>query len=207
MMTAAGFRLLDQFRQQFEGKTYRHRSSNIGNRIARELYEDLFGHRLSSAYTQHVEEGTVAADSSGSVRGRKVLRRNDKVFGRVPAGVVGRRRDGFSVLEGPIADPRIGCEVKIIAKDPRSQIDRVMSDLGSFALRVKKPSPQIISVAVVGVNHERDYLSYEGDKTYSHPLRGHEPAEAIRRIERELEGAYDELSRSGDRTPSRGADR
>jgi hypothetical protein len=187
------FRLLATFRAQFERNIYKHRNPRIGNLIGRELYEDLFLHELSRAYVEHVNSGLVAADSSGSVSGRKLLRRNDTMFGRIPAAAVVKRRPGFAVPEGPIADPRIGCEVKIIAKDPLSQIDRVISDLGSFAQRVKRVSPQAVSVAIVGVNFEKDYLSYEGDKTYSDRLKGHEPAEAIRRIERELSDAYDEL--------------
>jgi len=135
-MPSKEFRLLAIFRAQFLGRIYRHRSSGIGNRIGRELFEDLFGHEVSVAYSQHVLSGVTVADSSGRIAGRKVLRRNDTMFGRLPAGQNGHIRQGFNIPEGPIASPRIGCEVKIIAKDPLSQIDRVISDLNSFSARL-----------------------------------------------------------------------
>ena len=193
-MANGNFRLLDKFRAAFEGKIYRHRVSTVGNLIGRELYEDLFNHHVSSAYTQHVQEGVVAVDIAGKVQNKKIFRRNDSVLGRLPAGTVVHPPEvGYTVRAGLIADARIGCEVKIIAKDPLSQIDRVISDLATFAGRVRRVSPQSISIALVGVNHESSYLSYEGDKTYQHPLRGHEPAEAIKRIEEQLREVYDEL--------------
>jgi hypothetical protein len=193
-MPESKFLLLGTFRETFAGHVYRHRSSSIGNRIARQLYEDLFVHQVSKAYAEHVENGLVAVDLGGKVQNKKIFRRNDSVLGRLPAGsTAAAPLPGFHVRRGLIADARIGCEVKIIAKDPLSQIDRVISDLSNFAGRVRKVSPHSISVAIVGVNHEPSYLSYEGDKTYEDTLLGHEPVEAIARIDNQLRELYDEL--------------
>jgi hypothetical protein len=50
--------------------------------------------------------------------------------------------------------------------------------------------PRCINIAVVGVNHEPEYVSYEGEREYRHRLR---PSEAARTEVRvgELEGEYE----------------
>lgn len=97
----------------------------------------------------------------------KLIRRNDGVFGVPPAGVLPPQApSGFSVHEAPVAEPQIACEVKIIAKSQLKQIDLVVSDLRDFATRMKSLNSYCINVAVVGVNHEADYVSYEGRRAF-----------------------------------------
>jgi hypothetical protein len=92
-----------------------------------------------------------------------------------------------------VAEPRIGCEVKIIAKSLQKQIDRVISDLENFALRMKLLNERAINVAVVGVNCESDYVGHEGDRAFKHRLRAQEPAAAMARLSTRLLDRYDEL--------------
>ena len=92
-----------------------------------------------------------------------------------------------------MAEPRIGCEVKIIAKSQQKQIDRVISDLDNFARRTKSLSKKcIINIAIVGVNHESDYVGYEGQRAFRHKLRTQEATTVVARL-RQLTGVYDEL--------------
>ena len=120
---------------------------------------------------------------------------HDSVLGRLPVGHVAQPpRVGSSVSEGLVADARVGCEVKIIAKDPLSQVDRVISDLANFAARVRRVNPQSISVAIVGMNLSKRYRAYEGERTHEdRELRGHEAPTATRKIEEQLREVYDEL--------------
>lgn len=71
----------------------------------------------------------------GKIYGRRRVRRNDSFSGKPPAGELDiRRADGFVVSEGVIAEPHMGCEVKILAKAQQRQIDRVLSDLRGFGV-------------------------------------------------------------------------
>jgi len=101
----------------------------------------------------------------------------------------------FAVCEGLVADARVGCEVKIIAKDPLSQVDRVISDLANFAGRVRRVNSQSVSVAMVGMNLSRAIPSAtKVNETYEDKeLRGHEALAATRKIEEQLREVYDEL--------------
>ena len=100
---------------------------------------------------------------------------------------------GFSVPDGPVAEPRIGCEVKIIAKSQQKQIDRVISDLENFARRMELLSKRCINVAVVGVNHESDYVGYEGERSFRHTLREHETTAVTTKLRSRLTETYDEF--------------
>ena len=66
-MANGKFRLLEAFRQAFAGRLYKHRDSGVGNRIGRELFEDLFRHDSSSRYTQHVRQGTGVVNRGGRI--------------------------------------------------------------------------------------------------------------------------------------------
>jgi hypothetical protein len=130
---------------------------------------------------------------AGEIYGRRRVRRNDSFSGRPPAAEVDIvRLQGFQVSEGVIAEPHIGCEVKIIAKAQQKQIDRVINDLRGFATRMKALHTRCINVAIAGVNHESEYVSYEGERSYRHPLRANEPKLTEARL-RELEGDFDEI--------------
>jgi hypothetical protein len=53
-------------------------------------------------------------------------------------------------------------------------------------------SKKCINVAIVGVNHESDYVGYEGDREFRDELGEQEPAKVTARL-RELLKQYDEL--------------
>src|SRR5262245_15632280 len=137
-MANGAFKLLETFRTTFAGTVYKHRNSTLGNKIGRQLFEDLLGHLVSRLYREDVELGVGVVNSGGRIHTPRAIRRNDSVFGRPPAGArLGPPPAGLAVPEGPVAEPRIGCEVKIIAKSQQKQIDRVISDLENFALRMQ----------------------------------------------------------------------
>lgn len=191
-MSNGNYRLLQAFRSTFERVVYKHRNSTVGNRIGRELFEDLVRHEVSAALLDHVRDRRCVVSRGGKIHGR-LIRRNDSVFGRPPAGVVvAAPMSRFAVPEGAVAEPRIGCEVKILAKAQLKQIDRVLSDLENFALRMNRLNRKCVNVAVVGVNHESDYVGYEGERTFRGRLGREEPAAVIGRLAG-LSDYYDEL--------------
>ncbi len=193
-MANTTFRLLERFRQTFKGKIYKHRDSSLGNKIGRELFEDLFDHSDSPGYAQHVRTLRGLANRGGRIHTPRAIRRNDSVLGKPPAGIGSRKTPrGFSVPEGPVAEPRIGCEVKILAKSQLKQIDRVINDLDGFAQRMKSLNRRCINVAIIGVNHEANYVGYEGSRAFRHELREQEPKTVIQRIKDQLLRRYDEL--------------
>ncbi|MGH7331253.1 MAG: hypothetical protein ACREKS_00625 [Candidatus Rokuibacteriota bacterium] len=193
-MANGKFRLLETFRTTFAGTVYKHRDSSLGNKIGRQLFEDVLLHGVSSLYREHVAQGSGVVNSGGRIHTPRTIRRNDSVFGRPPAGAALQPpAPGFVVPEGPVAEPRIGCEVKIIAKSQQKQIDRVISDLENFALRMRSLSNNTINVAVVGVNQESDYVGHEGERAFKHRLRNQEPLTTMARLREQLLGRYDEL--------------
>jgi hypothetical protein len=78
--------------------------------------------------------------------------------------------------------PRVGCEVKIIAKSQQKQIDRAINDLEGFTLRMNKLNRQRINMAVVGINHESNYVGHEGERTFEHALKEQEPIKVKQRL-------------------------
>src|SRR5438034_866954 len=121
-MSAQSFRLLDQFAATFRRGPYLHRSPSLGNRIARQLFEDLVAHEVSNLISQRVESRREIVTMNGEIYGRKRVRRNDSFSGRPPAGELDIRDvAGFVFKEGVIAEPHIGCEVKILAKAQQKQ--------------------------------------------------------------------------------------
>lgn len=193
MPTSQSFRLLTQFASTFRRGPYKHRSANLGNRIARELFEDLFAHVVSDRLVERMRSRLEIVTTNGEIYGRKRVRRNDSFSGRPPAGELDiRALPGFQVREGVIAEPHIGCEVKIVAKAQQKQIDRVLNDLRGFGVRMRSLHARCINVAVVGVNHEPAYVSYEGTRQYRHGLRPGEAKQTEERV-REVEGDFDEV--------------
>lgn len=193
-MSNGKFRLLETFKRTFLGTIYVHRNSTLGNKIGREIFEDLPRLHVSPLYEEHVRALAGVVNSGGKIHTQRAIRRNDSVFGRPPAGVdIRPTKNTFLVPEGPVAEPRIGCEVKIIAKSQQKQIDRVINDLAGFSDRMKSLSPACINLAVVGVNHESDYEGHEGDRSYKHKLKKQEPINVMAKLKEELLGRYDEL--------------
>ena len=193
-MANGKFRLLETFRRTFAETRYIHRNSTLGNKIGRELFEDLLKHEVSVRYKEHVGQRSGVVNSGGKIVTPRAIRRNDSIFGKPPAGVTLDEADRrFFVAEGPVAEPRIGCEVKIIAKSLQKQIDRVINDLDGFVLRMKSLRQDCINVAVVGVNHESDYEGHEGERRFKHKLKNREPLNGMAKLREELLGRYDEL--------------
>lgn len=60
----------------------------------------------------------------------------------------------------------IGVEVKIIAKAMLKQIDRVCGDLLRQAKEFGRAGGQPIAVAIVGINHAAEYVSFEGSRSF-----------------------------------------
>jgi hypothetical protein len=58
---------------------------------------------------------------------------------------------------------------------------------------MKSLNRRCINVAVVGVNHESDYVGFEGERPWRHKLREQEPVIVMARLKAELLKRYDEL--------------
>ena len=193
-MANGTFRLPERFKNTFFGARYDHRNSSLGNIIGRELFEDLLVHSGSIAYVDHGRHGRTVANRGGKIHTPRAIRRNDSILGRPPAGFTLKPpASGFSVFEGPVAEPRVGCELKVLAKSQLKQIGRVISDLERFADRMKSLNPRCINVAVVGVNYESDYVGWEGERPYRHRLTANEPEIVSARLSEALLDRYDEL--------------
>ncbi|HWP57337.1 MAG TPA: hypothetical protein VNL14_05580 [Candidatus Acidoferrales bacterium] len=192
-MANGKFKLLESFRKTFEGRVYKHRDPTVGNKIGRYFFEDMLDHSVSARYTHHVASRLGVVSIHGKVQTPRDIRRNDSVFGIPPAGAVLREASGFRVIEGPVAEPRIGCEVKIVAKSQQKQIDRVINDLEGFARRMKRLNRRCINLAVVGVNHESDYVGHEGARSFRHALKAQESAKVEQKLRERLIDVYDEL--------------
>jgi hypothetical protein len=141
-----------------------------------------------------VQHGRTVVNRGGKIHTPRAIRRNDSILGRPPAGfTLAPPPPGFSVLEGPVAEPRVGCELKILAKSQLKQIGRVISDLERFADRMKSLNDRCINTAVVGVNYESDYVGWEADRPYRHKLTSNEPEIVSARLTEALLDRYDEL--------------
>jgi hypothetical protein len=149
---------------------------------------------VSQRYKQHVERAAGVVNGGGKIHTPKAMRRNDSIFGKPPAGAGALPpKEGLWVREGLVAEPRIGCEVKILAKSQQKQIDRVISDLDNFALRMKSLNRKCINVAIVGVNRESNYVGHEGERAFKRKLRDQEPGIVVAKLRERLLGRYDEL--------------
>ncbi len=118
------------------------------------------------------------------------------MFGEALPASTPQQQPGRNVTVGPTANVQIGVEVKVFGKAMIKQVDRVINDLRHQASVFKRIDSSAIAVAIVGVNHAKKYVSYEGERAY--PAEGREaPArEAPRIIERlnnEAKPLYDEF--------------
>jgi hypothetical protein len=182
------YTLLDRFRDLFVGKVFRHRSSNQGDLVAIQFFEDLYTlPNPSPKYIQRVNLGVSVLNVQNRRHGIKA-RRGDGSFGEIVPNVPAITDPGFAVKRGPIATIEFGIVVKIIAKAMFKQIDRVINDLKSQVTHFKSQHGKPITVGIVGINHAPQYISYEGDRTYPttgaggflHPIQ--EAAEAEARL-------------------------
>ena len=193
----AEFRLLGRFESTFRGGPYLHRNSQIGNRIADYLFDDLYELQETSRFRQDVDAERSALNPKGISPGLRA-RRGDGSFGPVVPGRLPLPFPGHVIKKAPTAEVDIGCEVKILAKSMIKQLDRVISDLCGQSRHFKTKSPDAISVGLVGVNLAPTYVSYEGARTYPTGVPGHphpvaEAPEAERRILELAEPCFDEF--------------
>ncbi len=168
---STGFRLLDAFRAVFLGVPYRPRRSTQGDAIASELYEDVYDvARIrggSSKLVTRVDDGSRVLNPKNRTVGL-TIRRGDGTFGEIVPKHKSVAVNGYSVRRAENAFVEIGCEVKILATAQQRQARRVENDLRDqvkdFKHRTGLRPP--ITVAVVGINHAREFCSLLGDNSY-----------------------------------------
>lgn len=191
------YRLLDAFRQTFEGTRYLHRNSGLGDFIAMHLYEDLYVLAKSARLVTRIADRERVVNTRNQRRG-VVARRGDGTFGEIVPGVVAVEDPRFAVARGQVATVEIGVEVKILAKAMIKQIVRVKNDLGDQPAQFKKGAGEPICVAIVGINHAPVCTGYEADKVTTtdgrknrHPYQ--EAAQAEARLRQEVQPKFDEF--------------
>lgn len=178
------YQLLDAFQELFDGQKYLHRRSNLGDRVAMHLYEDLYALGRSQRLINRVDDGLSVLNTRNQRRGIQA-RRGDGSFGEVVPNAEPITDEGFSVLRGPLATIEVGIEVKILMKAMIKQIDRVGSDLREQARHFRSRGGTPICVGVVGINYSPYCITYEGERAfrtdgrkYKHPIDEAEDAEA-----------------------------
>lgn len=190
------YQLLRRFELSFRDVRYVHRNSQLGNRIGDCLFDDLYQLRPDSRFRRDVDQGRVVLNPKGVSPGVSA-RRGDGSLGPLLPGYEPRPNLGHAVPIGPTAGVDIGAEVKILAKAMIKQIDRVNSDLCGQATHFRTKNPHAVSVGIVGVNHARSYLSFEGEREFPtgeygpHPYQ--EAPEAIRRLMAKADGCFEEF--------------
>ena len=201
MGTVNDYRFLAAFRALFDGKIYRHRDSTQGDKVAIELFEDLYVRAAArdpdAKYVRQVEAAARVLNKTNKSFGIKA-RRGDGLFGEIMFGVAAKSVKGYYVKRGPTVATEIGAEAKIVSVAMLKQADRVIGDLikQKDALATRTGTKPPISVAIVGVNHAERYCGYEGTRTtvtegraYRHPIQ--EAAEAKRRLIEIVKPLYD----------------
>jgi hypothetical protein len=191
------YRLLDAFRQTFEGTRYLHRNSGLGDFIAMNLYEDLYALAKSARLVSRIAQRERVVNTRNQRRG-VIVRRGDGTFGEIVPGVIAVQDPRFTVARGQVATVEIGVEVKILAKAMIKQIDRVENDLINQIRQFKKGAGEPICVAIVGINHAQVCAGYEADKATTtdgrknrHPYQ--EAAQAEARLRQEVQPELDEF--------------
>ena len=191
------YRLLDTFRDLFEGQAYLHRKSNLGDFVAMHLYEDLYELGRSRKYADRVDTGISVLNTQNLRRGIKA-RRGDGSFGGVVPHANAVEDEGFHVRRGPIATIEIGIEVKILMKAMIKQIDRVINDLRGQAQQFRSRGGSPICIGIVGINRAPYCTTYEGTRSfrtdgrkYKHPVD--EVDEAENRLRQLAAPVFDEF--------------
>jgi hypothetical protein len=190
-------KLLDRFEAAFRDHRYLHRNSNLGNRIADFLYDDLYDLHDSDKFNSRVDARRRVLNPKATSPGIRA-RRGDGSFGTLIPGTAAVSVPGFTVSRGATATVEIGAEVKIVAKAMIKQIDRVISDLCGQTGHFREKGRQAITVGIAGVNYASRYVSFEGERSY--PTDGHryphpvqEAAEAERRLLDSAARCYEEF--------------
>jgi hypothetical protein len=166
------YKLLDRFRDLFQGTEYRHRRSNLGDQVASYLYDDLFTLARSSKFVTTVRTQSHVINVANVAVGR-TARRGDGTFGeRVPSVDAATVPDHL-VSFGSVATIDVGIEVKILAKAMIKQIDRVGTDMINQASEFRRHGGSPICIGIVGINHASSYTSFEGDRAWPTDGRKH----------------------------------
>jgi hypothetical protein len=191
------YRLLREFAGLFQGKPYRHRSSQLGDWVAMQLYEDLCELGKSHKLCQRIQQQQRVLNVENRRRGISA-RRGDGTFGEIVPGATAIVDEGFIVARATIATVEIGTEVKILGKAMIKQIGRVIHDLTGQVDHFKRGAGNPICVGVVGVNWARVYTSYEAErvwrtdgKKYAHPLQ--EASAVEDRLRADAQSTFDEF--------------
>jgi len=191
------YRLLDAFRQTFEGTRYLHKNSALGDFIATQLFEDLYVLAKSARLVAGIVGRECVVNTHNKRRGI-VARRGDGTFGEIVPGVVAVEDPRFSVSRGQVATVEIGVEVKILAKAMIKQIDRVENDLNNQIRQFKRGAGDPICVGIVGINHASVTTGYDGGKETTtdgrknyHPYQ--EAAKAEARLRQDVARGFDEF--------------
>lgn len=184
------FKLLTKFAETFRQGPYLHRNSQLGNRIADFLFDDLYLLDPSSRFREDVDAGRIALNPKGVSPGLRA-RRGDGSFGPVVPGYQPRPYEGHVVPVAPTAEVDIGAEVKILAKAMIKQIDRVISDLCGQSRQFKTKSPDALTVGIAGINVANHYVSFEGTRTYPTDQFGPHPYQEAPEAERRLLASAD----------------
>jgi hypothetical protein len=159
------YKLLEVFRSLFDGTRYLHRSSTQGDRVAYQLYEDLYDVQKSELLHFRIDARQSVLNVANRRQGVSA-RRGDGTFGELIPNIEPAVVPEFAVARGPIATVEIGVEVKILQKAMIKQIDRVASDLERQVDEFRRGAGAPICVGVVGINHAPYCVSYEGEREY-----------------------------------------
>ena len=191
------YKLLNEFRSLFEGSVYRHRSSMNGDRIAYQLYEDLLDLGRSQKLVNGISSGTRVINTKNRVSGQQA-RRGDGTFGECLPHSHPIAAPSYSVRRGPIANIEIAAETKILATAIGKQVQERVSSLTDQAAVFRHRNPDVICVALVGINYAPSYLAYEGDratltdgKAHAHPIQQASTAET--KVRADLQSVYEEV--------------
>jgi hypothetical protein len=193
------YRLLTEFRRLFEGRLYKHRSSNQGDFVAMHLYEDIIAINRSPKLIQAAIGRMDRVLNVQNKRRGVTARRGDGTFGEIIPGETPMIDPGYLVARGPIATVEIGVEVKVLAKAMIKQIDRVINDLRNQVVQFKRGGGNPICIAIVGINRADSMVGYEGDRPFPttgmggflHPVQ--EAPEAERRLRAQAADEFDEF--------------
>lgn len=159
-------RLLDAFRALFEGRPYRHRVSTHGDRLALELYEDLYDLGRSPKFNASVDARQYGVGPKNKSVTLQRMRRGDGTFGQIIDPAKAREFPGYRVARGALATIDIAAEVKVLNKAMIKQIDRVVNDLDKQVKNWKSVSATVITVAFIGVNYAPYTVGYEGERSF-----------------------------------------
>lgn len=193
-------RLLHAFKQLFSGQAYLHRDSSLGDRVAVEVYEDLYELARSAKLVASIDGTYRGLGPRNKAVTLKRMRRGDGTLGELVDSASARRFPGYAVPRGTIANIDFGVEVKILNKAMIKQIDRVVGDLNKQVKEWKEISPNMISMAIVAINNSEYTVGYEGDRSYrtdgkehKHPIQ--EAAAAEQHIKERVVNSciYDEV--------------